>query len=172
MRNGRGRHNHNQSEQEQIPGIRTSECQEVLRPEFQNERQSGGNRHCQIVFGKLPVKMVYIASQHPLPDKGRCFCVLGTFCNASFSLGRYLRGRGQRQMRHAWGRQGGRQEDGAWCTRSYWSEDWGWSLKTRILGVEFLCPWDGLMWSMKKTCVLPERQRSRKDGAQRRAGLE
>ena len=58
------------------------------------------------------------------------------------------------------GRQGGRHEDGAWCTRSHWSEDW-WSLKTRIL-----CTWDGLMWSMKETCVLPERHRSRKDGAE------
>ena len=54
------------------------------------------------------MKMFYISSQHPLPDKGRCFCVLGTFWNISFSLGRYLRDRGLCQARHtSAGRAGG-----------------------------------------------------------------
>ena len=83
-KNSRGRHNHNQREQKQNPGITTSECQEVLR-QSENERQSGGNRHFQTVFGKLQVKMVYISSQHPLPDKGWCSSFLGTFWNISSS---------------------------------------------------------------------------------------
>lgn len=44
------------------PWHQDHECQEVLRPESQNERQSGGNRHFQIVLGKLPVKMLHFIS--------------------------------------------------------------------------------------------------------------